>query len=164
MAATSKACIFFIKCSFSIKICWVLFPLKSIYWGKIFMSIQVVLNVWEQFQVQNPDIFALQWTSIAYNFFIQGFFSIIFVEKVMHTNLVSMIKISYQSKKLQVTKKHFSRGRFSYRCDFCYFFHYFLTFQNNFANTMSQLNEIFFHQCVCMLVLNHFIVKFFSCE
>jgi len=24
------------------------------------MSIQVVLNAWEQFEVQNPDIFALQ--------------------------------------------------------------------------------------------------------
>jgi len=41
---------------------------------------------------------------------------------------------------------------------FCYFFHCFLTFQNNFANPMSQLNDIFFHQSVCLLVLNHFVV------
>jgi len=37
-----------------------LFPLKSSYCGKIFMSIQVVLNAWEQFEVQNLHIFALQ--------------------------------------------------------------------------------------------------------
>jgi len=44
---------------------------------------------------------------------------------------------------------------------FYYFFHCFLTFQNNSANTMSQFNDIFFHQCVCMLVLNYFIVSIF---
>jgi len=39
---------------------WLLFFIKSTYCGKIFMSIEVVLNAWEQFEVQNPDIFALQ--------------------------------------------------------------------------------------------------------
>jgi len=52
------------------QICWVLFFLKSNYCGKFFMSIQVFLNVWEQFKVQNPHIFALQQTLAAYNFFI----------------------------------------------------------------------------------------------
>jgi len=37
-----------------------MFPLKSSYFDKIFMSIQVVLNVWEQLEVQNPDIFGFQ--------------------------------------------------------------------------------------------------------
>jgi len=37
--------------------CWVRFPFKSNYCGKIFMSIQVVLNVWEPFELQNSDIF-----------------------------------------------------------------------------------------------------------
>jgi len=74
-----------------------MFSLKSSYCGKIFMSIQVVLNVWEQFKVQNLDIFGLQWTlgssfllhtmSISNNFF----------EKVAHTSLVCVIKVSYQS-------------------------------------------------------------------
>ena len=31
------------------KTCWVEFPLKSSYHGKIFMSIHVVMNVWESF-------------------------------------------------------------------------------------------------------------------
>jgi len=140
------------------KMCWDLFPLKSCYCGKIFMSIQVVLNVWEQFKVQHLDIFALQWTSVAHNF-IKGPFSIIFVGKIAHTSLVYVVKISYQSKRSWVTKKHFSKGRFSHRCDFLpLFFLYFLTFQNNFADTMSQLSDIFFHWCVYMLVLNHFVV------
>jgi len=112
----------FIKCSFSIKICEVLFSLKSSYYGKIFMSSQVVLNVWEQFKVQNPYIFALQWTLAAYNFFIQGPLSIIFVGKIAHTSLVFVIKISYQSKKLWVTKKYSSRWRYNQRCDFLLLF------------------------------------------
>jgi len=33
---------------------------KSTYFGKIFRPIQVVLNVWEQFEVQNPNIFGSQ--------------------------------------------------------------------------------------------------------
>jgi len=82
------------------KTCWVWFPLKSSYCGKIFMSTQVVLNAWEQFEVKNPHIFALQWTSTAYNFSILGFFSVIFVGKVAHTSLVFVVKIPYQSKKL----------------------------------------------------------------
>jgi len=52
--------------------------------------------------------------------------------------------------------KHFSRRRFSHRC---VFYNYILTFQIHFANIISQLNDIFFHQCICMLVLEHFIVK-----
>jgi len=64
------------------------------------MTIQVDLNVWEQFKVQNLDIFALQFTLVAYSFFVEGLFSIIFVGKVVHTSLVCVVKISYQSKKL----------------------------------------------------------------
>jgi len=64
------------------KICWVSPPLKSSYCRKIFMSIQVVLNSWEQFEVQNPHIFALLWSSAAYNFFIYGPFSIFLLEKL----------------------------------------------------------------------------------
>jgi len=145
------------------QIFWILFPLKSSYCGKNFVSIQVVLNVWEQFEVQNPHIFALQWTLATYNFFIHCLFPIIFVGKVAHTSLVCVVKISYQSKKLWVTEKHFSRRRSNHRCDFCYFFHFVLAFQNNFADTMTmtQLSNIFFHQCVCMLVLNHFLVNFY---
>jgi len=130
---------------FVFNIIWWVFPLlKSSYCGKNFISIQVILNVWEQFEVQNPHIFALLWTLAAYNFFIQGHFPIIFVGKVEHTSLVFVIKISYQSKKLWVNEKNFSRGRFNHRCDFCYFFHCFFTFQKNFADTMSQLNDFFF--------------------
>jgi len=62
------------------------------------MLMQVVLNAWEQFEVQISDIFALQWTSAAYNFFMKGPFSIIFVGKVARTSLVFVEKISYQSK------------------------------------------------------------------
>jgi len=64
------------------------------------MSIQIIQNVWEQLEVQNPDIFALQSTSTDYNFFIQGPFTKKSVEKVAHTSLVFVIKILYQSKKL----------------------------------------------------------------
>jgi len=114
------------------------------------------LNVWEQFEVQNPDIFVVQWALTTYIFFIKGPFSIIFVGIVVHNNLVSMAKVSYQSKNLWVTEKHqFSRERFSHHYVFC---NYFLTFQIHFANTMSQLNDIFFHQCIFMLILKHFIV------
>ncbi len=81
------------------QICWVLFPLRSSYCGKIFMPIQVVLNAWEQFEVQNPDIFAFQSTSVTDNFFIHDPFSIFFVGEVVHTCLVLVAKISYQSKK-----------------------------------------------------------------
>jgi len=63
------------------------------------MSIQVVLKVWEQFEVQNPHIFALQQTLAAYNFFIKCLFSMIFVGKVARTSLVFVVKISYRSKK-----------------------------------------------------------------
>jgi len=58
------------------------------------MSIQVVLNVWEQFEVQNPDIFALQQTLAAYNFFTQVPFSIKLVGRIAHTSLVCVVKIS----------------------------------------------------------------------
>jgi len=53
------------------KICLDMFPLNSSYCGIIFISIQGVWNVWEQFEVQNPDIFGLHWTLVAYFFFIQ---------------------------------------------------------------------------------------------
>jgi len=143
------------------KICCAVFPLKSSYCGEIFMSIRVVLNFWEQFEVQNPDIFGLQWTLAAYFFFIQCPFPIRIVVKVAHTSLVCVAKIWDQSKKLWVTKKHFIRRRFSQRCVFC---NYFLTFQIHFANSMRQSNDIFFHQCIYMMVLNHLIIwSFFIC-
>jgi len=41
MPTTSRTCIFFIQCSISIKICWIMFPLKSSYCGKIYRLIQV---------------------------------------------------------------------------------------------------------------------------
>jgi len=56
------------------------------------MSIQVVLNAWEQFEVENPHIFALQGTSVAYYFFIKGPFSIKLVGKVAYTILVFVVK------------------------------------------------------------------------
>jgi len=64
------------------------------------MSIQVVLNVWEQFEVQNPNIFGLQRISTTCFFFIQCPFPIIVFEKVAHTSLVGVAEISYQSKKI----------------------------------------------------------------
>jgi len=83
------------------------------------MSIQVVLNVWEQFEVQNPNILGSQWTLAAYNFFIQGPFSKKIVGKVAPTSLVCVAKITYQSKKLWVTKRHFSKRMFSRKCVSC---------------------------------------------
>jgi len=57
---------------------------------------------------------------------------------------------------------HFSRKRFSLNCVVvCNFSCYFLTFQSHFVDTISQFNDIFFHQSICMLDLNYFIVKFF---
>ena len=108
------------------------------------MSIQVVLNAWEQFEVQNPDIFALQWTSAAYNFFRQGLFSIIFVGKVAHTSLVLVVKISYQSKKLWLTEKHFSRGRFSHRCVFLLLFSLFFDISKQFCKHNESIEWFFF--------------------
>jgi len=66
------------------------------------MSIQVVLNVWEQFEVQNLDIFGLQWILVAHFFFIQCLLPIIFIEKVVYTSLVCVVKILYQFKNLWV--------------------------------------------------------------
>jgi len=106
---------------------WFIIPLKSSCCGKILLSIQVVLNVWKQFEVQNLNIFGLQRTLAAWFFFIQCPFLIKFFEKVAHTSLFCVVKIPYQSKKLWVSKKHFSR-RFSYRCNYCNFSCYFLTF------------------------------------
>jgi len=126
------------------KICWVLFPIKSTYCSKIFMSIQVVLNAWEQFEVQNLDIFAIHWTSAAYNFFIQGLFSIIFVGKVEHTSLVLVVKIPYQSKKLWLTEKHFSRGRFNHRCVFWLLFSLFFDISKQFCKRNESIEWIFF--------------------
>jgi len=79
----------YLLCSIFIfhKICWVVFPLKSSYCGIIFSSIQVVLNVWEQFEVQNPNIFKLLWTLATSPFFVHYLFSIIVFEKVVHTIL-----------------------------------------------------------------------------
>jgi len=138
------------------EICWVLFSLWSNYCGKIFISIQAVLNVWEQFKVQNPEIFALKWTSAAYNFFIQGSFSIIFVEKVAHTSLVFVVKISYQSKKFWVNEKHFSKGRISYRCELLLLFSLFFDISKQFFKHNESIEWFFSHQSLCVLVLNHF--------
>jgi len=54
--------------------------------------------------------------------------------KSAHTSLVCVVKISHQSKKLWLTKKHFRRRRFSLKCIFCNFSCNFLTFQSHFAN------------------------------
>jgi len=144
MAATSGACIFFIKCWFSIKICCVLLTLKSSYCGKNFMSIHTVLNVCEQFEVQNSHIFALQWTLVAYNFFIHGLFLVFFIGKVVHTSLVFFGKISYQSKRLWVNENHFSRGRFSHRCDFLVIFSLFFDISIFFCWNNESIEWYFF--------------------
>jgi len=115
------------------------------------MSIQVVLNVWKHFKVQNPDIFALQWTLAAYNFFIHGPFSIIFVLKVANSSLVCVVKISYQLKKLWVIEKHFSRGRFSHRCDFLLLFQLFFDISNPFCRH-NKLIEWYFFSPMCWYV------------
>jgi len=96
-----------------------MFPLKSSYCGKIFISIQLALNVWEQFEVQNPDILGWQWILTAYNFLIQGPFSKKFIGKVVPTSLVCVAKISYQSKELWVIERHFSKRMFSCKCVSC---------------------------------------------
>jgi len=132
-----------------------MFPLNSSYCGKNFMSIQVVLNVWEQFKVQNLDIFGLHWTLTACFFFIQCTFPINFLGKVAHTSLVFIVKNFISFQEVWVTMKQFSKRRFSYGCVFCNFF---LTLQSHFANTMSPLSDISFDQCICMLVLKHFTV------
>jgi len=44
MAATLEACITFVQCLFSIKIYWVMFPLKSSYCGKIFHINHNIVN------------------------------------------------------------------------------------------------------------------------
>jgi len=143
------------------QICWVLVPLKSCYCGKIFMSIQVVLNVWEEFKVQHPHIFALHWTSVAYNFFIHGPFSIIFVGKVAHTILVCVVKISCQYKKLWVNQNHFSR-RFNHRCVFCNLFYYFFDIAKPFCKHNESI-EWNFSSPICLYVgfKAHFSSMFF---
>jgi len=68
--ATSRSCISFIQCLFSIKIYWVRFPVKSSFYGRISISIQVILNVWELVEVQNLKKTRLQWSLAACFFFI----------------------------------------------------------------------------------------------
>jgi len=102
------------------------------------------LNVWEQFKVQNLEIFALQWTSAAYNFFIHGPFSIIFVGKVAYTSLVYVVKISYQSKMLWVIEKHFSRKRFNQRCYFLLLFSLFFDISKQFCKHNRSIEWYFF--------------------
>jgi len=53
------------------KLRWVKVPLKPSSYGKFFMPIQSVLYVWEPFDIQNPNIFGLQRTLVAYFFFIE---------------------------------------------------------------------------------------------
>jgi len=65
-------------------------------------------------------------------------------QKVAHTCLVCMAKISYQSKKLWVTEEHFSR-RFNLICVFCNFFCYFLTFQTRVQSKHSSDVEAKLH-------------------
>jgi len=78
---------------------WITFSIQYSFCGKIFMSIQVVLNIWEQFKVQNPDIFLLQLTLATCFFFIWCLYLIKKLEKAAHTSLVCVAKILYQSKK-----------------------------------------------------------------
>ena len=101
---------------------WVRFPLKSSCYSKIFMSIQIVGNVWESFEVLNLDIFGLQWTLAAYFSFIKYYFPIKIIVKVAYTSLVYVAEISFQSKMLWVYEKHFSRRGFNPRSLFCNFF------------------------------------------
>jgi len=92
------------------KVYWFIFPFKSSYCGNIFMSIQVVLNIWEQFEVIPTflDYSELQWlVSSSYSLY----FQYIKIEKVAHTSLVCVFKISYQSKKLGMIEKHFNKRR-----------------------------------------------------
>jgi len=142
MVVTLGACIFFIKCSFSIKFCWVLFSLKSSYCDKIFMSIQVVLNVWSNLKFKIHTFLHYNELRWLYNFFIQGLFSIIFVGKFVHTSLVFVVKISYQSKKLWVTDKHFRR-RFSHRCDFLLFLSLFFDISKPFCKHNESIEWYF---------------------
>jgi len=60
-----------------------------------------------------------------------------------------------------VTEMNFSRGRFNHRCDFLLLFHCFLTFQNNFVDTMSHLNDIFFTKCLSFGFESLCSLKFF---
>ncbi len=45
-------------------------------------------------------------------------YSIIFVGEVALTNLVCVVQISYPSKTLRVTERHFGRRMFTHQCDF----------------------------------------------
>jgi len=78
----------------------------------------------------------------------------------VHPSLVCVTNISYQSKKLRVNEKHFSR-RFNPRCGFFNFSWYFFDISKPFFRHNKAIQWYFFHQCICMLVLNHFTVKFF---
>jgi len=108
------------------------------------MSIQVVLNVWEQFKVQNPDIFGLQWTLATCFFFIHCLFLMIVFVKVALTSLVCLAKISINQKNYELLRSILVEEGSTLDVIFCNFSCYFLTFENHFANNMSQLNIIFF--------------------
>jgi len=127
------------------------------------MSIQIVWNVWKQFKVQNSDIFALQWTSAAYNFFTKGLFSIIFVKKVAHTSVFYMVKLSYQYKKLWENERHFDRGRFSHRCVFLLLFSPFFDISKQFCRHNESIEWYFFSlKCLSFGFESLWSLKFFQ--
>jgi len=86
---------------------------------------------------------------VARNFIIEGPFSIILVGKVGFTSLLFVVKISYQSKKLWETEKHFSRGRVSHRCDFLLFFSLFFNISKQFSRHIESI-EWFFLSPMCL--------------
>jgi len=99
-------------------------------------------------QSSNPDIFGLLWTLEANFFLIQCPFPIKNFRNVAYTSVLFVVKISYHSKKLQVIEILRSiLVEESSAVDV-----FFATF---FWLSISQLNDIFFHQCICMLFLNH---------
>ena len=63
-------------------------------------------------------------------------FKSMFFGEIVHTSLLCMLKISYQSKKLGISEKHLVEGS-TLGVFFATFFSYFLTFQSHFANTFG---------------------------
>jgi len=94
------------------------------------------------------------------NFCIQCPNSIKLFGRFVLSFLVCVVKFSYQSKKLWVIEKNFSR-RFNFRCVFCNFSCYFFDILKPFCKHNESIQWYFFHQCVWMLVLHQFLVQFF---
>jgi len=139
------------------KICWIMFPLKSGYCGKNF---HVNLSCFECLGAIQSSKSRHFWIIVNFGglflLHTMSFSNKFFFRKVAHTSLVCVAKFFNQSKELWVIEKHFSKRSLSQNCVFC---NYFLTFQIHFANSMRQLNDIFFHLSMCLYqVLKHFRV------